>query len=344
MNNIIEEIFASNEDLGVGIDNQKILENKPIKIFDAFAGYGGAHFGLKKANVPHEVIGYSEFDEHASKLYELNHGEIKNYGDITKVDPKNLPDFDLFTGGFPCQPFSMAGKGLGVLDTRGTLFFDIIRICEVKKPDHILLENVKGLTFRNHKPTFEKMISELERLGYNVTYEILNTKNYGIPQNRERLWIFATKRKIPLGWTFKPREIELNRRIKDFLDINVDKKYYLSDKQINRLIEIHKVDFNVDEPLCFDVYNKKVKKDGICITLTEPHHNTLRIVEPPKNGKFVVRKLTEREHFRLMGFKDDEIDFGDLTYIQMCKRAGNGWDINLASKILKNIYEFVNEN
>lgn len=116
-----------------------------IRVFEGFAGYGGASFGLKKAKIPHRVIGYSDIEQEAIELYEYNFPNIQNYGDITKIDEKTLPDFDLFTGGFPCQPFSTVGKMLGELDTRGTLFYDIIRICEYKQPRFILLENVKGL-------------------------------------------------------------------------------------------------------------------------------------------------------------------------------------------------------
>jgi DNA (cytosine-5)-methyltransferase 1 len=93
----------------------------------------------------------------------------------------------------------------------------------------------------------------------------------------------------------------------------------------------------VSEPLCLDIYNKKIRYDGTSITITEPHHNSLRIVHPPKNGKYIVRKLSVKEHFRLMGFKDDEFNFGNHSYQQLCKRAGNGWDVNLTSKILKKI-------
>jgi DNA (cytosine-5)-methyltransferase 1 len=312
---------------------------KKIKLFDTFAGYGGAHFGLKKAGLPHEGVGFSEVDEFADRIYRLNHPGIKNFGDITKIDEKNLPDFDLFTGGFPCQPFSMAGKNLGELDTRGTLFYDIIRICEFKQPKNILLENVKSITFRQHKDTFQKIISELNRIGYNVEFEILNSKDYGIPQNRERVWIFATKNQIPFGWKLAPIKQGLKGYFKDFLDKSVDDHHYLSDKQIKHLIEKHKVNFNVSEASCLDIYNKKVRSDGISITLTEPHHNTLRVVEVPRDGKFIVRKLTEFEHFRLMGFDDGEINFGDLSYSQLCKRAGNGWDVNLAALLFSKIYE-----
>ena len=140
-------------------------KRKIIRVFEGFAGYGGASFGLKKASIPHKVIGYSDIEQEAIELYEYNFPNIKNYGDITKIDETKLPDFDLFTGGFPCQPFSTVGKMLGELDTRGTLFNDIIRICEYKQPQFILLENVKGLLGKKHRPTFDKIISERVPLG-----------------------------------------------------------------------------------------------------------------------------------------------------------------------------------
>lgn len=317
------------------------MKNK-IKVFDAFAGYGGATFGMKRAKIPHEVIGYSEINPHAIKIFELNHKDIKNYGDITKINPKDLPNFDFFTGGFPCQAFSTVGKGHGELDTRGTLFYDIIRICDKKQPSFVLLENVKGLVTNKHQQTFMKIINELKRIGYNVIYELLNTKDYGIPQNRERIWIFATKKEIPKGWTFAPEKEKLKIFFKDLLDKEVDEKYYKNQKQSERLIEITGVDLDVKEPSCFDIYNKKIRTDGISMTITEPYHNTLRVVEPKKDGKFRVRKMTEKEHFRFMGFKEGEIDWGDLSYVQSGGCAGNGWDVNLASKIMKNIFDKFN--
>jgi DNA (cytosine-5)-methyltransferase 1 len=308
-----------------------------LKIFEAFAGYGGASFGLKKSKISHEVIGFSEFDKYASAIFELNHPGIKNYGDITQIDPSELPDFNMFTGGFPCQPFSSAGLGKGELDIRGTLFYDVIRICEAKKPTHVLLENVKGLTTKRHKETFEKIICELKRIGYDVHWKVLNTKDYGVPQNRERLWIYGFRGDLPKTFILEPNKIQLEVRFKDFLDAFPDPHLYLNEKQIERLIEKHNLDFNVKESLCLDIYNKKVRHDGVSITITEPHHNSLRVVEKPKDGKFVVRKLSKSEHFRLMGFADGEFNFGDFSYQQICKRAGNGWDINLVSKILLNI-------
>ncbi len=317
---------------------RKSKKNK-IKIFEGFAGYGGASFGFKKSGIPFEVIGYSENDKYASEIFEINHPGIKNYGDITKINPEELPDFDMFTGGFPCQPFSSAGLGKGELDIRGTLFYDIIKICKAKKPKHILLENVKGITTQRHKQTFDKIISELELLGYSLKYKVLNTKNYGIPQNRERLWIYGFLGKLPLDFSYIPKEVILNKRFKDFLDKKPDLSLYLNKKQIDRLIEKHNVNLNVPESYCLDIYNKKVRIDGLSITITEPHHNSLRVIEKPRNGEFIVRKLSTKEHFRLMGFDDGEFNFGNFSYQQICKRAGNGWDVNLVSILLKNIFK-----
>jgi DNA (cytosine-5)-methyltransferase 1 len=311
---------------------------KKVRVFEAFAGYGGASFGLKKAKIKHEVIGYSEFDKYASEIFELNHPNVRAFGDITMIDANEIPDFDLFTGGFPCQPFSSAGLGKGELDIRGTLFYDVIRICEEKKPQHILLENVKGLTTKRHKETFDKIISELKRIGYSVSWRVLNSKDYGIPQNRERLWIYCRLGNPNIDFDIEPDKIELKKRFSDFLDKNPDKHLFLNEQQIDRLIELHKVDFNVTESLCLDIYNKKIRTDGTCITITEPHHNSLRVVHPPVDGKFVVRKLSVAEHFRLMGFKDGEMKFGNFSYQQLCKRAGNGWDVNLVEKLMKRLF------
>lgn len=310
-----------------------------MRVFEAFAGYGGASFGLKKSGLDYQVIGFSEVDKFAAEIFELNHPGIRNYGDITKIDPQDLPDFDLFTGGFPCQPFSSAGIGKGELDVRGTLFYDILRICETKKPQHILLENVRGLTIGKHKGTFEKIKSELRNIGYSLDWRILNSKDYGIPQNRLRVWIYGHLGKLPDDFTIEPTPEPLTCRLSDFLDAKPPANLYLNQAQIRRLEELHKVDFNVEEPLCLDIYNKKIRTDGTCITITEPHHNSLRIVHPPERGLFVVRKLSIDEHYRLMGFEDGEFNHGSQSYQQLCKRAGNGWDVNLVGKIFHKISE-----
>ena len=320
------------------------MARRNIKIFEAFAGYGGASFGLKRANIPFSTIGYSEIDQDAIDLYSYNFPNIHNFGDIQKIDEAKLPDFDLFTGGFPCQPFSTVGSRLGELDTRGTLFADIIRICKYKKPKYILLENVKGLCVGKHKPTFQKIISELERIGYDVRFAVLNSKDYGVPQTRERLWIFGYFGKLPINFEFIPPKIELKHRIGDFLDESPAPELYRTQKQIDRIKELHNIKiFDVEEPLCYDYYNRKLRTDALCMTVTPPEHNVIRIVEPIKNGKERLRKLSTDEHFRLMGFildnEEREIQYPPhLGYTKLGRRAGNGWDVNLVSQIFSNIF------
>lgn len=334
---------------------------KKIKIFEGFAGYGGGSFGLKrlKENIPdidYEVIGYSEFDKYASELFAVNHKDtngvpLKNWGDITKIDPNELPDFDMFMGGFPCQPFSSAGMQMGTEDPygRGAMLGHIIRICRVKKPKYIFLENVKGFTHGKFQPIHDQLVKDLREMGYGdepLAKAVLNSKDYGIPQNRERLWMFAQLGGLPDGFSMVPPKKETNLRIGDFLDYNPEKTLYLSDAQIEHLKEKHHIDsFVVDTPLCFDVYNKKIKKDGFSITITQPEHNSLRVIEVPKDdGKEIVRKMSVHEQFRLMGFrisrdcKNCEIDFAGHSYSQLSKRAGNGWDVNLVGILLTHIF------
>jgi DNA (cytosine-5)-methyltransferase 1 len=312
--------------------------NAIVRVFETFAGYGGASFGLKRAGIPHEVVGYSEIDPFAVELYEANHPGVKNYGDITKIDPSVLPDFDLFTGGFPCQPFSSVGLGKGEQDIRGTLFYDIIRICEVKRPKHILLENVKGLRTQRHGKTLATILESLARLGYDVCHKILNSTDYGIPQNRERIWIYGYHGTLPLDFSLVPPPEKLKLRFSDFLDKNPDQELFKNQEQVKRLKDLYGLDFIVSEPSCADLYNKNIRKDGISVTILEPHHNKMRVVHPPNNGKLLVRKFSVTEHFRFMGFRDGEIVLPNQSYSQLCKRAANGWEITVASKLFNVIF------
>ncbi len=326
----------------------RLKQHDIIRVFEGFAGYGGATYGLERAGINHEVVGYSEFDKFASALYDVNHKDkngntIKNWGDITLIDPKELPDFDLFTGGFPCQPFSQVGMQQGEKDQygRGTLMYDILRICNVKKPKYIFLENVKGLATKRFANTFNTLKNALKEMGYgDLKYAVLNTKDYGIPQNRERLWMFAKLGGLPEDFSMVPPTIDNGLRLPDFVDKNPEEKLYLSQQQIQRIKDFYGIDnFIVSEHSCFDLYNKKIRSDGISITILAPEHNKMRMVEPTKpDGTEVVRKYSVEEQFRLMGFKDGEIDFANQSYTQLSKRAANGWDINLVGILLNHIW------
>ena len=326
----------------------KLKKHKKIRVFEGFAGYGGATFGLKRAGINFEVVGYSEFDKFASALYDANHKDqngnpIKNWGDITTINPDDLPDFDLFTGGFPCQPFSSVGMQHGELDKygRGTLVYDIIRICKVKRPQYVFLENVKGLSTKRFEKTFDMIKAAFKELGYgDMRYALLNTKDYGIPQNRERLWMFARLGGLPEDFSMVPPTINNGLRLKDFLDENAPAYLYLSQQQIQRIKDFYGIrSFVVSEASCFDLYNRNIRNDGICITILAPEHNKLRLVEPTgEDGVEIVRKFSVPEQFRLMGFKDGEIDFANQSYSQLSKRAANGWDVNLVGILLNHIW------
>lgn len=340
-----------------------------LRVFEGFAGYGGASFALKRLkeqnpNFEYKVVGYSEIDPFASELFDANHRygnnhKIRNWGDITQIDPKKLPNFDMFTGGFPCQPFSSAGMMKGEDDPygRGTLFQHIMRICAVKRPRYILMENVKGLQSKKFDTTRQMMESMLREMGYvadpndkdesPLAYAVLNSKDYGIAQNRERLWMFARLGGLPDGFSMVPPRVESDKRLADFLDPEgyVPPEMYLSDEQVAHLKRKHHIDsFVVDRPLCFDVYNKKIKWDGYSITITQPEHNSLRVIEPNPNRE-VVRKMSVTEQFRLMGLEGlclpgrrVDIKFAGQSYCQLSKRAGNGWDVNLVAILLNHIF------
>lgn len=143
-----------------------------------------------------DCVGYSEIDKYAIKIYE-KFFKHKNYGDIRKLDPVKLPDFELLVGGFPCQSFSVAGKRKGFTDTRGTLFFEIARIVHAKKPRLLLLENVKGLLSHQQGLTFGVILATLDELGYDIQWQVLNSKDFGVPQNRERVFIIGNLRGTP---------------------------------------------------------------------------------------------------------------------------------------------------
>jgi len=181
----------------------------------------------------------------------------------------------------------------------------------------------------------------LKELGYgDLKYAILNTKDYGIPQNRERLWMFAKLGGLPEDFSMVPPKIDSDLKLKDFVDKEPEKFLYLTQQQIQRIKDFYGIpSFVVDEASCFDLYNRKIRDDGISITILAPEHNKLRLVEPTgEDGIEIVRKYSVAEQFRLMGFKDGEVNFANQSYTQLSKRAANGWDVNLVGILLKHIW------
>ena len=168
-----------------------------MKYLSLFSGIGGFEVGIENSRYGDELecIGYAEIDKYADQIYRTRFPEHKAYGDVTKLNTSDLPDFDLLVAGFPCQAFSVAGKRRGFDDTRGTLFFEIARILKDKRPRHFLLENVKGLLSHNKGETFQTILKVLSDIGYYVKWEVLNSKYFGVPQSRERVFIKGYSRR-----------------------------------------------------------------------------------------------------------------------------------------------------
>lgn len=214
---------------------------KMIKVLSLFSGIGAFEKALNNLDIPFELVGFSEIDKYAAKSYCAIHdvNESQNLGDITKIDEKALPkDIDIVTYGFPCQDISLAGKQKGLFDedgskTRSGLFFEALRIIEETQPKIAIAENVKNLVGKKFKAQFELVLQSLEQAGYNNYWNVLNAKDYGIPQNRERVFIVSIRKDIDNGIFEFPKQFPLELRLKDLLEDEVDEKYYLEGKYEN---------------------------------------------------------------------------------------------------------------
>ena len=214
-----------------------------MKILSLFSGIGAFELALKRIGVNVELVGFSEIDKYAIKSYCSVHGvsEDLNLGDISEIDLdklKELGDIDLITHGSPCQDFSIAGrlaggdKGSG---TRSSLMWCTVDIVEAVRPKYVVWENVKNLLSSKNRHNFDGYLEIMDKLGYNSYYKVLNSKHYGIPQNRERVFTVSIRKDIDSGYEF-PEKIKLTKKLKDVLEESVDEKYYLSDKLIAGLI------------------------------------------------------------------------------------------------------------
>lgn len=213
-----------------------------MKVLSLFSGIGAFEKALDRLNIDYELVAFSEIDKYATKSYCAIHGvdESMNLGDITKVDENSLPKgIDLITYGFPCQDISLAGKQKGMFNDDGTqtrsgLFFEALRIIEATKPRVAIAENVKNLTGKKFKEQFELVLKSLEEAGYSNYWKVLNAKDYGIPQNRERVFIISIRKDIDKGFEF-PEPFPLQLRLKDMLDDDVDESFYISDERTKSL-------------------------------------------------------------------------------------------------------------
>ena len=213
-------------------------EQNPLRLIELFAGIGSQTQALTNIGVPHKVVGISEIDKYAIQSYKAMHGEVTNFGDIREI--KSLPDADLWTYSFPCQDISVAGKGAGIKEgTRSGLLFEVERLLITASengnlPKYLLLENVKNLVSKKFKADFDRWLAFLESLGYSNYWQILNAKDYGIPQNRERVFCVSIRGEHK---PFKfPEKRELKLRLRDMIDEIVDEKYYLKESTIRSIV------------------------------------------------------------------------------------------------------------
>lgn len=265
-----------------------------MKILSLFSGIGAFEKALDYLNINYELVNYCEIDKYASKAYSLIHNvsEDMNLGDITKVDTSKLTkDIDLITYGFPCQDISLAGKQQGMFNndgskTRSGLFFEALRIIEDTKPKIAIAENVKNLVSKKFNAQFQAVLQSLEEAGYNNYWKVLNAKDFGIPQNRERVFIVSIREDIDPGSFEFPKPFELKLRLKDMLEDEVDEKYFLSDKMIEYII----ADNEKWEGSKKSVVNKSV---ATCITTGE---GTRRC----DASNYIVEGLPENTDIKLM--------------------------------------------
>lgn len=266
-----------------------------FSFIDLFAGIGGIRLGFE--SVGGHCVFSSEFDENACKTYEANFGEHPS-GDITKIAAKDIPDFDILLGGFPCQAFSIIGKKEGFEnETCGTLFFEIERILKEKQPKAFMLENVRNLTAHDNGNTFKVIRTHLEALGYTVYAKVLNALDYGVPQKRERIIIVGFKDNILFSFP-DPVPASRKKTLKDILEVDVDEKYYVKDKiRESRLMRLK--DPNYPKPY--------ISHENMAGSITpHPYSSCLRA---GASANYILindeRRPTEREMLRIQGFPDD---------------------------------------
>ena len=324
-----------------------------IKSIDLFAGIGGIRLGFDQAfGKAIKTVFVSEFDKFACKTYRENfHDNFEISGDITKIKADAIPSFDICLAGFPCQAFSMAGKRMGFNDdykgmTRGTLFLDVARICEFHKPKVIFCENVKGLTIHDKGNTFRVIQETFKQLGYKVFSQVLNSKDFGVPQNRERIYIVCFRNDIaPDDFEF-PKSAGHPSCIRDIMDpAPIPSKYYLSTQYLETLIRHKERHKSKGHGFGYEIR----ELDGIAGTIVVGGmgrernliiDNRDHSLEPTTHiigeiNNLGIRKMTPREWGRLQGFPEDyKLPLADT---HMYKQFGNSVSVPVIAAIAKEI-------
>lgn len=342
----------------MGYNNLSGVSDTKIKMLSLFSGIGSPEQALKNIGIDFELVGFSEIDKFAIKSYCAIHevDDNSNLGDITKIDISKIPnDIDLITHGSPCQDFSVAGKGKGGgkgTGTRSSLMWNTVDIVEKCKPKYVLWENVKNLLSKKHKHNFDGYIKTMECLGYNNYYKVLNAKDYGVPQNRERVFTLSIRKDIDKGVFKFPDPFDDEIKLKDILDKDVEDIYIISNEKTEKIISEYKgnkEDLNLTSSdrhgfLIADYrYDKglRIRKTGICpCLLARSSLGGTPLIIYKNKYKFKIRKLTPEESWRFMGFKGEQFRRAAAvcSNTQLYKQAGNSIVVNVLEEIFKKIF------
>lgn len=308
----------------------KGTKEEKFKAIDLFAGIGGMRLGFEKAHF--DIVYSNDFDKNACKTYRENFGEIDEKN-IKDVDTDIIPDFDVLLGGFPCQPFSMIGKRKGMDDERAKSFFHIIRILGAKQPRAFVLENVKHLRLYNKGQVYERIRKNLEMMGYKVREAVLDSKDYGVPQHRQRLYI--------VGFLDHSIEFEFPKSRRKQVALSeilqkekVEEFYYLSNKYYQGLVKHRRRHEKSGNGFGFEILDPK----GISNTLVAGNmgreRNLIQDVPVAKN-KWGVRRVTVKECIRLQGFPE-RYKF-PVAITQAYKQLGNAVTVNVAKAVAERV-------
>jgi len=295
-----------------------------MNTIDLFAGVGGIRLGMESAGF--STVFANDIDPKAKITYDLNSECPMTVGDIREID--DIPAFNCLTGGFPCQPFSVSGKRLGFQDTRGTLFFRVAELLNENRPETFLLENVKGLYTHDGGNTFKTIVGVLEDLGYNVHHKILNSMNYGVPQNRERVFIIGFKDKVDFSF---PEPIPLSTSVRDLLDDEVDERFYIREDH-KHYKPISKGVVDPDKIYQWRWSYLRENRKNVCPTLLASYMQPT-LVYTDKG----IRGITPREGFRLQGFPDS-FQIPDLPDKVLMHQVGNSVTVPVIEAIAKSMF------
>lgn len=345
-----------------------------MKFIDFFAGIGGFRLGMEMAG--HECVGYCEIDKFAQKSYIAMHRPSEKEwftDDIRKIQPEEIPEADCYCGGFPCQSFSVAGKRGGFEDTRGTLFFEIMRLARIRKPKCLFLENVKGLLSHNGGRTFGTILSVMGECGYDAEWQVLNSKNFGVPQNRERVFIIghlrgASRPKVfPVTGTNGKNLRQIIGGSQAYRVYSTDGisctltgetgglgaktgLYFINQPQFDKYEEngiYQTLRVGGDKPLIKACLTPdRVNKRQAGRRLKEVGEPMFTITAQDRHGVFIgdegstmIRRLTPKECFRLQGFPDEYFERAREVNSdnQLYKQAGNSVTVNVVYAIAQRL-------